>query len=153
MKKIFRILFLLMISITFLSCATTSSDTGVSDAVSAPEEKSSNTENRRKEEKLRFNDWKYRGFGKELPDWVEPAIDNKINVLKKTVPELSSASAIKILKGTGDNSDQAEQSVKVLVEELKNEDSEFIKYDNFWVLENKNTLDMPYISVYVYYKN
>jgi len=116
-------------------------------------ESATKNNNIKTEEKLRFIDWKYKGFGKNLPLWVEPAVDNDIKALKKLVPDLNKASSIKILIGTGENSDQAEQKSKELVSQLLEQDEVYIFYDSFWVLENKPSLDMPYISLYIYYKN
>lgn len=135
MKKIFQILCLLAIFMSFFSCATTS-------------------ENVQPEEKLRFDDWKYMGFGQDIPYWVETAVKGDSKLLKKTVPEFSEVTYIEIICCSGESLDLAEQGAKELVNEKLTQNEDLIFFDSFWVREDikiKNT-DTPYISVYVYYK-
>ena len=143
MKKIKVIVLSLLIAMTFAGCA---SDNVVEKAPALIKN------NKQTEKKLRYEDWKYKGFGKELPFWIDMALDHDIVTLKKAAPEMFNATTVKILLGTGENPDQAEQTVKALVADLLAEDSDFILYDNFWVLETEKSLDMPYVALYVYYK-
>jgi len=135
---------LLIIILAFASCATTNT------AVPA----SSNTENKQKTEKLRFDDWKYKGFGKELPYWADAAASSDSKLLKKIVPELNNAKTVTVLLGYGENSDQAEQSAKNLLKEKLTQDDLLQFFDSIWVRENIETkkTDMPYISIYILYK-
>ena len=142
MKKIGFFLLAAFLALGFISCA---SNQVVTDSAAKKN-------NKQTEEKLRFEDWKYKGFGKELPLWVEAAVDGDLPALKKTVLELQKASNIKILTGTGENADQAEQTAKELVNNLVTQESDWILYDNFWVLEYERTINKPYISLYVYYQ-
>ncbi len=131
-----------------VSCATTSQTI-------EPIQPSDN-KNLSAEEKLRFDDWKYKGFGNELPAWVEIAIDRNIQTLKTVVPELENASKVVIQIGWGENLDQAEQLVKELIAKDIENESQLTFYDSFWVRElDKSRLleeDKPYASVYVFYK-
>lgn len=154
MRKIVQIIFLSLIFITFFSCATTSASANDESNLSSPSDIKTPIE----EEKLRFDDWKYKGFGNELPLWVENAVDNDEKALLKVISDVENATEIKIFSGRGENLDRAEQIAKDLVNDFLsgNADlkSSFIFYDNFWVRENIEikTTDKPYISVYVYYK-
>jgi len=143
MKKIYKILFLCLMFLSFVSCAST--------AVS--QEKTSNKNNKQNEEKLRFDDWKYKGFGKELPYWAGTAAENE-DMLKKLVPELNSAKTVVVLRGFGENSDQAEQSAKNLLVEKLLEDDSLQLFDSTWVRQDINyvSTEMPYISMYILYK-
>ncbi len=134
MKKIFRILCLIAIFMSFFGCATTS-------------------ENIQPEEKLRFDDWKYMGFGQDIPYWIEDAIKGDSEKLKNSVPELSDVTAVEIVCCYGSSLDLAEQGAKDFVNEMIAQKEELILFDNFWVREyiEENT-DTPYISVYVYFK-
>lgn len=108
--------------------------------------------NKQTEQKLRFDDWKYKGFGNDLALWVEPAIENKVSAVKKICPELADKE-IKIYMARGENSDQAEQLIKEQIN-LEKETVTLKYFDGFWVRENLELKDSdnskPYISVYVY---
>ena len=66
--------------------------------------------NTQTKQKLRIDDWKYMGFGEDLPTWLIPALENDMKALKKSVEALSS-SDIKVLTATGCNRDQAENAM------------------------------------------
>lgn len=131
---------------SFEGCATTTA---------ASTENTSNTNNKSSEVKLRFDDWKYKGFGKELPYWAEAAADSNTKYLKKNVPELNNAKKVIVLRGYGENSDQAVKAAENLYEEQKQEDSTLKLFDTIWVRQDINykKTEMPYISMYVLYKD
>lgn len=142
MKKTVYIILSLFFVMCFASCAS-------NDVVAEPAVSTKN--NKQTEKKLRFEDWKYKGFGKELPVWIEPALAQDINTLKKLVPEMANASVVKVLAGTGENSDQADQTAKELANDLLQENSDLTFFANFWVLDSKKS-DKPYVALYIYYK-
>lgn len=162
MKKLFLVL-ISLIFITTVGCSSTSVES------SSPSiEKSNSIENQEKElpsglyyenklteEKLLIDDWKYKGFGNELPVWVIPALEENVSKLKKAVPELANAQVI-ILQTEGYNHDQAEKSLEEIEQMQKPEG--YIKYDSFWVRaypydpRTERTMPKRYISVEVYYK-
>jgi len=99
---------------------------------------------------LRFDYWKYKGFGSELPLWIEHAIDGKIDAIGKTVPELYGRELL-IFTGKGVNSDQAERNLE---SDSKSISESFKLYDEFWVhiADKKNKHEPRYIAVAIYYK-
>lgn len=129
MKNFIRLVLPLLLIISFTSCATTSG---------------TNKEKHQSEKKLLFKDWKYRGFGYELPVWFEAAYhDNQIK-LKSVVPELNEKE-VTILRGDGFNSDQAEQNLKLLISEA---DADFVLYDSGWAMIDSE----KYVSLAILYK-
>ena len=98
---------------------------------------------------LRFDYWKYKGFGSELPLWIEHAIDGKIDAIGKTVPELYGRELL-IFTGKGVNSDQAERNL----ESKLNISESFKLYDEFWVrvADRQNSEELKYIAIAIYYK-
>ncbi len=128
MKNFIRLFLPLLLIISLASCATSG----------AYKEKHHN------EKKLLFEDWKYRGFGYELPVWVEAAYhDNKI-AIKNLIPELSDKEIV-ILRGEGFNSDQAEQNLKL---QLSTAAADLIVYDSSWAMLDLN----KYISIAILYQ-
>lgn len=153
-----KIFLFLLFSLIFFFEGCVSSNVGKINTQIQDESSSHIKENDFAEEKLRFIDWKYKGFGKTLPDWVEFAVDDDFSALKKNISDFSDKTEIKIIKGFGINYDHAEQSAKA---EIKNEnpnEAGFVLFDNFWVKfneEHKSNLEfkMPYVSFYLFYKN
>ena len=113
-----------------ISCATTS--TG-----------DNHIEKKQNQKKLLFEDWKYKGFGQELPVWFEAAYKEDISAIQKTVPELSGHELV-IVRAEGINSDQADKILKIKEEELS---SDFIFYDACWALPGEK-----YVAIALYYK-
>ena len=128
MKNLIRLILSLLFIISFTSCAT-------SGAIK---------ENHHDGKKLLFNDWKYRGFGYELPVWFDAAYHNNQTKLKSLIPELSEKE-VTILRGEGFNSDQAEQNLKQLLAEM---DSDLILYDSSWAMIEAG----KYVSLAILYK-
>lgn len=128
MKNFIRSFLPLLLIISFTSCATSG----------AYKEKHQNGK------KLLFEDWKYRGFGYELPVWFEAAYnDDKLEV-KNLIPELHDKEII-ILRGEGLNSDQAEQNLKLQLSAVA---ADLIVYDSSWAMLDFN----KYISIAILYQ-
>lgn len=130
MKTFYRTFLPLLFFIMLASCATTSAG-------------SNHIEKKQNDKKLLFEDWKYKGFGQELPVWLEAAFKNDVLAVKKAVPELSDKE-VEIVRAEGINSDQADKILKIKEEELS---SDFILYDSSWALSGET-----YIALAVFYK-
>ena len=130
MKTLLKTFLPLLFFITLTSCATTSAG-------------GNHIEKKQNSQKLLFEDWKYKGFGQELPVWLEAAFENNVSAVKKAVPELSDKEVV-IIRAEGINSDQADKILKIKEEELS---SDFILYDSSWALSGET-----YIALAVFYK-
>lgn len=130
MKTFFKTFLPLLFFIMLTSCATTSAG-------------GNHIEKKQNQEKLLFEDWKYKGFGQELPVWLEAAFENDIPAIKKVVPEIADKEVL-IIRAEGVNSDQADKILKIKEEELS---SDFILYDSSWALSGET-----YIALAVFYK-
>ena len=121
MKKIKFFSLLLFVLISFFSCA--SSKVVVKDIL--------------------FDDWRYKGFGSELPSWFEPAYLKDVGNVKKALPEFTEKDVI--LGGNAISADHAEK----LIAENKNVDGyEFI--DSCWAkLAKSENLQTPYVFLIV----
>ena len=130
MKTFFKTFLPLLFFIMLTSCATTSAG-------------GNHIEKKQNQEKLLFEDWKYKGFGQELPVWLESAFENDVPGIKKVVPEIADKE-VEIIRAEGINSDQADKILKIKEEELS---SDFILYDSSWALSGET-----YIALAVFYK-
>ena len=130
MKTFFKTFLPLLFFIMLTSCATTSAG-------------GNHIEKKQNQEKLLFEDWKYKGFGQELPVWLESAFENDVPAIKKVVPEIAEKE-VEIIRAEGINSDQADKILKIKEEELS---SDFILYDSSWALSGET-----YIALAVFYK-
>ena len=130
MKTFFKTFLPLLFFIMLTSCATTSAG-------------GNHIEKKQNQEKLLFDDWKYKGFGQELPVWLEAAFENDVPAIKKVVPEIADKE-VEIIRAEGINSDQADRILKIKEEELS---SDFILYDSSWALSGET-----YIALAVFYK-
>ena len=137
MKNRFCVILSLLFIISITSCATSGS----------------HIEKHYNGKKLLYNDWKYKGFGHELPEWFDAAYKGDVEeVLKKiSVPENSK---IEIVTGRGINSDQADKSLRQKSAEL---DSELLLYDSSWALLSEkvaaeDNMGYPYFAAAVFYK-
>ena len=122
-------------------------------------------ENAQNSKKLRFIDWKYKGFGLELPNWIDFVFDDDLTKLRQNYDEFTDETQFIVIKDFGMNSDQAEDSAKIKCEEFKSNNEEFEKtytlFDHFWVKlnfenqSNKETFSefiaRPYVSLYLFY--
>lgn len=156
MKKIsYALIFLITISV--IGCGSTQVEENQSEVITkSPEiniekpiedQKGLYYKNNQTREKLLIDDWKYKGFGNELPEWVIPALEEDVSEIKKIIPELSESQVI-VLKAEGYNHDQAEMA---LAEQEKPEN--FTCYDSFWVRISSKVNEKTYISISVYYRN
>lgn len=131
MRTLFRTFALLLFIIMLASCATTSAgDTHI--------------EKKQGQKKLLFEDWKYRGFGQKLPDWVEAAYHNKTDKIIHSIQELN-GKEILILRGEGVNSDQAERNLELAESGLS---EEYIFFDSSWIRIEAG----EYVALAIYYK-
>ena len=160
MKNNFFVVFL-FVFIFFQSCATTNiekTDNNLQENSSAQNKnKKSNKksdaiyieENAQNSEKLRFNDWKYKGFGKDLPVWIDFVFDDNLKSLYQNYDEFSKETEFVVIKGFGKNSDQAEDSAKLKLEEFKQNDNDFENKIN--IEKFLDFAEQPYVSLYLFY--
>ena len=92
-----------------------------------------------------YDDWKYKGFGMPLPQWVQPAIEGKKDKVVKYFPDYS-PEQIEIVTSSGINVDNSEDKIE--------RNSERVLIDGFWVRINTqvNKTKEPYITVLIYEK-
>ena len=92
-----------------------------------------------------FDDWKYKGFGMALPQWVQPAIEGKTDKVVKFFPDYT-AEQIEIVTSSGINVDNSEDKI--------DRNSGRVLIDGFWVRINTqvNKIKEPYITVLIYEK-
>lgn len=93
MKQIKALFVTVILIFSLAGCASTSvKENPQQNVVSAPEEVS------------RFDDWQYKGFGYEMPVWVENALAGKLN-----------APDTKVFTESGINSDMSEQKLQGII--------------------------------------
>lgn len=90
-----------------------------------------------------FEDWRYKGFGKEIPLWFFFAYEDDIQGVIDSRDDLSGAalSELEIIAGDALNADHAEQLIK------QNLEPEFGKVvDTFWakLCDETEELENPY---------
>ena len=121
MKKIKFFSLLLFVLISFFSCA--SSKVVVKDIL--------------------FDDWRYKGFGSELPSWFEPAYLKDVDNVKKALPEFTEKDVI-----LGGNAISADHAEKLIAENKKVDGYEFV--DSCWAkLAKSENLQTPYVFLIV----
>ena len=131
MKTLVKTLILLLFIIVLASCATTSAgDTHI--------------EKKQGQKKLLFEDWKYKGFGQKLPDWVEAAYHNKTDKIIHSDGELNGKELL-ILRSEGINSDQAERNLELAESGIS---EEYTFFDSSWVRIDAG----EYVALAIYYK-
>ena len=119
MKNRFYLLFSLLFILLLASCATTSASTGTI-----------TKEKKQGSKKLLFEDWKYKGFGQELPVWFEAAYKGDVEEVRRKI-SIPENYKIEIVTAQGINSDQAN---KGLWQKLWVKSELFELYDSSWVL-------------------
>ena len=124
MKKIKFFSLLLFVLISFFSCA--SSKVVVKDSL--------------------FDDWRYKGFGSELPSWFEPAYLKDVGNVKKALPEFTEKDVI-----LGGNAISADHAEKLIAENKKIDGYEFV--DSCWAKLSKEIAgeyaQTPYVFLIV----
>ncbi len=129
---------LILLTLFLVGCASSSNSAAENEKKSAPSYS--------KSEKItaRFDDWKYKGFGMSLPEWVEAAVDGKTEKVAKILNTKSEE--IIIFTGSGINVDQSEDKLKVQIPQDKK------LLEAFWVRVNEEVkkLEEPYITVLIY---
>lgn len=142
MRKIFIASLLAISALLIISCASTS---GTKEKQTPQtQEPVENKEN--KPVIPRFDDWEYRGFGKDLPDWAEAAVDLDYQTLQKSFP----GKDLLIIQGFGSNPDMCESDS--YQKAPYPEEAEFL--DALWVRINAEyeQMDKPYISIRLFSK-
>ncbi|MFA6855659.1 MAG: hypothetical protein WCR31_00490 [Treponema sp.] len=100
-----------------------------------------------------FSDWEYRGFGRELPVWVEPYFRGGVAAVQTACPEYE-GKKLRIVCASGKNADQAEQALAAAITDNTVLNG-YILQDSMWVcllqpediaLYGGNT----YVSLYLY---
>lgn len=85
----------------FFGCGTTSVDSSKNGA-----DLSEETE----VQIMMFDDWQYKGFGKEYPLWAEAALSDDVDMLKQYFPQISqNEMELDIQKSNGTNSDMCKR--------------------------------------------
>lgn len=99
----------------------------------------------------KYDDWKYKGFGTELPEWFEPALEYDDSTVKSLL-ELTPETLIRIVFAQGVDVDQCEQILNEVSEELV---SEFELLQSFWARLNPFLYEQEdlYNSVRIYVSN
>ena len=150
MKIRFCLIVPLLIILSLTSCASNPSVENEKAAGSQGVHK----EKKQNPKKLLFEDWKYKGFGHELPVWFEAAYKGDLEEVQKKIAD-SQNRKIEIITAQGVNSDQAEKSLmnKIFV---KAELCEV--YESSWVLlSEKEAVEKndgyPYFAAAVLYIN
>ena len=99
----------------------------------------------------KYDDWKYKGFGTELPEWFEPALEYDDSSVK-SILELTPETLIRIVFAEGIDVDQCEQKLNEFSEELL---SEFELLQSCWARLNPALYDLEdlYNSIRIYISN
>ncbi len=146
----------------FMGCVSTPA---AADDVSsvAPEQNSVSSVQVEAAEPEPFDDWKHRGFGAELPDWIEPALSGDVASVRKFFPE-SEGRCLAIETASGVNPDQAGHRMDgdgfsgaeffsdCPDAEFRTEHDKFTEIENFWVRRNREIYDGDefYVSVKIF---
>jgi len=158
MKKITALICLPLLFL--ISCASTPVSSSVSEgSVESENRKTERTDKKERPEKKEnqtFDDWKYKGFGYELPRWVEPAVlgnTKKVaSVFAETIPDCTEAD-LEIVLAYGKNVDQSENKMKTVIAAKGLEKNQML--DGVWVrfnIEKSETKEEPYVTVLVFKK-
>lgn len=156
MNKVFFTLLcaIFITSVLFTSCETTESQS--KEHVNS--EKTISRKEKIKEPELpveeipvipHFDDWEYKGFGAELPEWIENALDNKISELKKDL-HFSEETELFVFIEKGVNADQAKQKLQQEIIQYKEDNSKEIEMvQEIWVRINHDyeLTEEPYIAI------
>ena len=148
-----KIRFNLILPLLFILCLTSCASTPSAEKEAGSGTQDVHKEKKQNQKKLLFEDWKYKGFGQELPVWLEAAFKSDPAAIKKQVNELADRE-IQIVRAYGINSDQADKRLRQKSAEL---DSELLLYDSSWALLSEkvaaeDNMGYPYFAAAVFYK-
>ena len=137
MKRNIFLTFILTFVFAFSSCA--SNDV-------SEKSNQSNRNNRAEKSSSYFEDWRYKGFGSELPTWFEPAYLKNSAKVRAVIPGFSKDDVI--IGGNAISADHAEQLISI----NKNVDGyEFV--DSCWAKLSKEVAgeysQTPYVFLIV----
>ena len=146
MKKIFFLSFLIVVAICFSSCASKPNISNFEENVTSE----STDKKIKKNKNSLFEDWRYKGFGVELPAWFEPAYLKDSKTVRKVLVDFSEKDVI--IGGNAISADHAEQ----LIAQNKNiEGYEFV--DSCWAKLSKEVAgeysQTPYVFLIVLKKS
>ena len=141
MERNIFLIFILTFVFAFSSCA--SNDV-------SEKSNQSNRNNRTEKSSSYFEDWRYKGFGSELPTWFEPAYLKNSAKVRAVIPGFSKDDVI--IGGNAISADHAEQ----LIAQNKNiEGYEFV--DSCWAKLSKEVAgeysQTPYVFLIVLKKS
>ena len=136
-KRNIFLIFILTFVFAFSSCA--SNDV-------SEKSNQSNRNNRAEKSSSYFEDWRYKGFGSELPTWFEPAYLKNSAKVRAVIPGFSKDDVI--IGGNAISADHAEQLISI----NKNVDGyEFV--DSCWAKLSKEVAgeysQTPYVFLIV----
>jgi hypothetical protein len=101
------------------------------------------------------DDWEYKGFGRELPAWVEQYFLGDIATVQAVSPEYA-GKEIQVISASGKNADQAEQA---LIEKVTGSTSlkGYALKESIWVrLQREKDITLyggnAYVSLFLYVK-
>lgn len=137
------IFFVLILVFLFTGCASNPSTVEKSQ-ISTYKENDSDTQKLQVTEERQnpnYSDWKYKGFGQELPLWIDDA------VFKNDIPELKNIDKV-IVKCKADNLDQSEKMLEIESKKYEN----FYLYDSFWVKMKDKKNKNNYVSIAIFTK-
>lgn len=128
-------------ALAFCSCETTSSlpsDNGREVAVEIEPPQSAY-----------FSDWEYRGFGRMLPDWVEPAFFGGADAVRKECKKFADRQVF-LVSAYGINPDQAVRKLFTKIEQSEIPDS-LNPYETLWVRVSPEVpAESEYLALVIY---
>ena len=152
MKRIIKSFFLICCSAVFFAgCASSkveSTSANEQNQAEVPENIEESEETQKDIPLPEYDDWKYKGFGTELPDWFEPAVNGDDLVIKSML-ELQSDDIMVIISSRGKDVDQCEQ---ILNDESQDLMQGLELVHSFWVRKNPALYqeDNLYLAVRIY---
>lgn len=81
----------------------------------------------------KYDDWKYRGFGYDVPEWAEPALKKNAAGVKRCLDELNQQEIVLFVQ-EGRNLDQAEA---LIYEKAEAHGEELEHFLDFWVKKSR----------------
>ena len=98
----------------------------------------------------RFDDWQYRGFGKEYPDWAELVLDEKFEELKEYFSSINKDGLnLNVIKVDGTDSDMCRHKIT----EVSYSEEEAWMIEETWVRLNEQyygQLENPYVYIRIF---